>query len=201
MTSEDRSRNFIKRGGTQEPSSPEKQAQDHREATTLMVFYTSPADIPPSPKEPPQTDADKPATEVTSFGELPDHIKVTYPILPRRQLYVQASDIHVSRFDKSDIMQRSTQSRSLLRLRRLLLKPTSSTSRTCSKSSRMHRSNSLLRRRRRRFSLRHRRPCLTWSGPSACSASSSLKFHKFPSSQPFLRHQRRRASISRKYWL
>ncbi|GFF92074.1 hypothetical protein IFM60648_09621 [Aspergillus lentulus] len=76
MTSEDRSRNFIKRGGTQEPSSPEKQAQDHREATTLMVFYTSPADIPPSPKEPPQTDADKPATEVTSFGELPDHIKV-----------------------------------------------------------------------------------------------------------------------------
>ncbi|GIK01838.1 hypothetical protein Aspvir_005879 [Aspergillus viridinutans] len=76
MTSDDRSRNYIKRSGTQEPSSPEKHAQDHREATTLMVFYTSPADIPPSPKEPPQTDADEPLTEVTSFGELPDHIKV-----------------------------------------------------------------------------------------------------------------------------
>ncbi|KAH1919444.1 hypothetical protein KXV31_002190 [Aspergillus fumigatus] len=76
MTSEDRSRNYIKRGGTQEPSSPEKQAQNHREATTLMVFYTSPADIPSSPKEPPQTDTDEPVTEVISFGELPDHIKV-----------------------------------------------------------------------------------------------------------------------------
>lgn len=80
MTSDDRSRNYIKRGGTQEPSSPEKQAQDHREATTLMVFYTSPADIPPSPKEPPQTDVEEPVTDVTSFGELPDHIKVTHPI-------------------------------------------------------------------------------------------------------------------------
>ncbi|RHZ48883.1 uncharacterized protein CDV56_103618 [Aspergillus thermomutatus] len=76
MTSDDRSRNYIKRGGTQEPTSPEKQAQDHREATTLMVFYTSPADIPSSPKEPPQPDAEEPVTEVTSFGELPDHIKV-----------------------------------------------------------------------------------------------------------------------------
>ncbi|KAF7117351.1 hypothetical protein CNMCM5793_006100 [Aspergillus hiratsukae] len=76
MASDDRSRNYIKRGGTQEPSSPEKQAQEHREATTLMVFYTSAADIPPSPKEPPQADVEGPVTEVTSFGELPDHIKV-----------------------------------------------------------------------------------------------------------------------------
>jgi hypothetical protein len=113
MTSEDRSRNYIKRGGTQEPSSPEKQAQNHREATTLMVFYTSPADIPSSPKEPPQTDTDEPVTEVISFGELPDHIKVTHPILSCRQVSVRASDIHMSRFDKSDTTQRSTRSQPL----------------------------------------------------------------------------------------
>lgn len=76
MPSDERSRNYIKRGGTQEPSSQEKQAQEHREATTLMVFYTSAADIPPSPKEPPQLTAEEPTTDVTAFGELPDHIKV-----------------------------------------------------------------------------------------------------------------------------
>src|SRR6267378_3113571 len=43
----DQAGNFLKRGGSQEPTSPEKEAQEHREATTLMVFYTSPGDIPP----------------------------------------------------------------------------------------------------------------------------------------------------------
>lgn len=73
---DDRSRNYIKRGGTAEPTSPEKNAQEHREATTLMVFYTSPADVPSTPKEPPPADAEDTAPEVVSFGELPDHVKV-----------------------------------------------------------------------------------------------------------------------------
>ncbi|TPR06839.1 putative integral membrane protein [Aspergillus niger] len=72
---DDRSRNYIKRGGTAEPTSPEKNAQEHREATTLMVFYTSPADVPSTPKEPPPADAEDTAPEVVSFGELPDHVK------------------------------------------------------------------------------------------------------------------------------
>ncbi|KAL4895324.1 hypothetical protein BDV59DRAFT_153471 [Aspergillus ambiguus] len=67
--------NYTKRGGAQQPVSPEKTAQEHREATTLMVFYTSPAEVPPSPKEPPPSDAEESVPEVLSFGELPDHVK------------------------------------------------------------------------------------------------------------------------------
>lgn len=76
ITPDDRARNFIKRGGTQEPESLEKKAQEHREATTLMVFYTSPADVPSTPKEPPPPEAEETAPEVVVFGELPDHVKV-----------------------------------------------------------------------------------------------------------------------------
>lgn len=74
---DDRLRNFIKRGGTQQPDSPEKEAQERREATTLMVFYTSPSDIPPSPKEPPPPAEDEPVTEEVAFGQPGDHVKVS----------------------------------------------------------------------------------------------------------------------------
>ena len=67
--------NYIKRGGLQVPSSPEKEAQDHREATTLMVFYTSPADMPDTPKEPPSPDPHEVVPDVVPFGELPDFVK------------------------------------------------------------------------------------------------------------------------------
>lgn len=73
--------NFIKRGGEQVPDSPEKEAQNNREATTLMAFYTSPADIPPSPKEPPTSELnsqDEAAPELVFFGDIPDHVKVSY---------------------------------------------------------------------------------------------------------------------------
>ena len=72
---EQKGANFIKRGGEQQPSSPEKAAQEHRESTTLMVFYTSPADVPSSPKEPPVPEADEVVPDEVPFGELPDHIK------------------------------------------------------------------------------------------------------------------------------
>lgn len=67
---------FVKRGGPQLPTSPEREAQEHRESTTLMVFYTSPADMPDTPKEPPTPDPDEIVTEVLPFGELPDMVKV-----------------------------------------------------------------------------------------------------------------------------
>ncbi|KAL4809912.1 hypothetical protein BDV18DRAFT_50362 [Aspergillus unguis] len=73
-TSEIPPENNIKRGGAQQPDSPESKAQDHRETTTLMVFHTSPADIPSTPKEPPEPDSDETAPEAVSFGEPPDHI-------------------------------------------------------------------------------------------------------------------------------
>lgn len=77
IESEDQEKaNFIKRGGSQQPPSPEKEAQDSREATTLMVFYTSPADVPSSPKEPPAPDSDEVVPDEVPFGELPDDIKV-----------------------------------------------------------------------------------------------------------------------------
>ncbi|KAJ5623468.1 hypothetical protein N7490_012073 [Penicillium lividum] len=67
--------NFIKRGGNQIPNSPEKDAQDHRESTTLMAFHTSPADVPSTPKEPPAPEVDEAVPDAVQFGELPDHVK------------------------------------------------------------------------------------------------------------------------------
>jgi hypothetical protein len=73
-----RSANFIKRGGDELPVSTEKIAQDQREATTLMVFHTSPADVPSTPKEPPAADPNETVSEVIPFGEIPDNVKVCY---------------------------------------------------------------------------------------------------------------------------
>lgn len=77
-SAEARAANYVKRGGAQQPISPEAKAQEQREATTLMVFHTSPADVPPSAKEPPPPDSSETAPEVLSFGEPPDHVKVCW---------------------------------------------------------------------------------------------------------------------------
>ncbi|KAL4748633.1 hypothetical protein BDW72DRAFT_150251 [Aspergillus terricola var. indicus] len=74
-SAETRAANYVKRGGAQQPISPEAKAQEQREATTLMVFHTSPADVPPSAKEPPPPDSSETEPEVLSFGEPPDHVK------------------------------------------------------------------------------------------------------------------------------
>ncbi|KAL2867313.1 uncharacterized protein BJX67DRAFT_371979 [Aspergillus lucknowensis] len=84
---DDRARGYIKRAGIQNPTSPEARAQEHREATTLMVFYTSAADVPPSPKEPAPPDTDDAIPEVLSFGELPDHVKVCPGHFARQDKY------------------------------------------------------------------------------------------------------------------
>lgn len=76
LSNDDQANNFIKRGGSKEPESPEKVAQENREATTLMVFYTSPADVPISPKEPPEPTDDEPPTTELPFGEPDDKVKV-----------------------------------------------------------------------------------------------------------------------------
>lgn len=66
---DERNRNYIKRGGKQEPDSPEKIAQEQREQTTLMVVYALPSEIPPSPKEPPAGNDDENYDPPTPFGE------------------------------------------------------------------------------------------------------------------------------------
>ncbi|KAJ5475613.1 hypothetical protein N7539_007900 [Penicillium diatomitis] len=76
-SSEMKSANFIKRGGDEQPVSQEKSEQDQREATTLMVFHPSPADVPSTPKEPPAAaDPGESATEVVPFGDIPDNVKI-----------------------------------------------------------------------------------------------------------------------------
>jgi hypothetical protein len=65
---QERVKNYVKRGGPVEPSSEHKKAEEGRQATTLMVFYTSLADIPPSPREPSGDDFE-PADMETPFGE------------------------------------------------------------------------------------------------------------------------------------
>ncbi|KAF6218492.1 hypothetical protein HO133_005841 [Letharia lupina] len=45
-------RNYTSRGGKAEVKSDERTAQEQREFSTLMVIYTTPSDIPSSPREP-----------------------------------------------------------------------------------------------------------------------------------------------------
>lgn len=47
---------YATRGGEKTVTTPEQQAQERREALELMVVYTDPKDIPPSPKEPSHSD-------------------------------------------------------------------------------------------------------------------------------------------------
>ncbi|PGH14959.1 hypothetical protein AJ80_05722 [Polytolypa hystricis UAMH7299] len=71
----ERARNFSKTGGPNTPNSPEKLAQEQREATTLSVFYTSVSDIPFSPKEPPAADPDEAYDPEVPFGEPEEYVK------------------------------------------------------------------------------------------------------------------------------
>ena len=60
-------------GGEKEPECPEKQAQEEREASTLVVVYSTRTDIPATPVEA-DRDADGMVDEPQEFGKLPtDH--------------------------------------------------------------------------------------------------------------------------------
>ncbi|KAL9114684.1 MAG: hypothetical protein Q9227_001362 [Pyrenula ochraceoflavens] len=71
FSAQDTKDNYAPRGGPKPVDSPESEAQNSREETTLMVVYTSPADIPPSPKEPPSPadDEDDDYNPPQAFGE------------------------------------------------------------------------------------------------------------------------------------
>ena len=47
-----RQQSSVTRGGLIEVQSSERVLQEQRESSKLLVVYTSPADIPPSPSEP-----------------------------------------------------------------------------------------------------------------------------------------------------
>ena len=73
---EERERNYMPfGGGFNEPSCPEKEANVKRENATLMVYYSTNNDIPPSPKEPlEQTQENVSAGAVVHFGTPPDSV-------------------------------------------------------------------------------------------------------------------------------
>lgn len=194
IAEEDRSRNFVKRGGTQQPDSPEKLAQEHREAITLMVFYTSPEEVPPSPKEPPSPSPTETVPEEVPFGEPPDYIKVS--------LYADFVPVFLIlildyRPDKNTTIRWSTPSRHLLRNR---TPPMDRISRACLDYSKTRLSSQLspLSLRLRLCSNRHL--CLILSGRSICSVNSrhnrSRNCLKYPRSQ---RHNPHKVRTSNRF--
>ncbi|KAG9184925.1 hypothetical protein G6011_11755 [Alternaria panax] len=79
---EERQRNYIPYGGGEKvPECPERDANVQRENNTLMVYYSSPADIPPSPQEPAEQDNVSTGT-VVNFGTPPDKVLVRCPQPP-----------------------------------------------------------------------------------------------------------------------
>jgi hypothetical protein len=78
---DERVRNYMPfGGGAREPSCPEKEANVQRENATLMVYYSSADDIPPSPQEPAdQGLSSAPASGVINFGDPPEKVLSKYP--------------------------------------------------------------------------------------------------------------------------
>lgn len=72
---EELERNYTTRGGKVEIKSREREVQEQRELTTLMVIYTTSSDIPPSPREPSDPYSGEPVIEQT-FGMPSDETKV-----------------------------------------------------------------------------------------------------------------------------
>lgn len=60
---------FMGRGGVEKAESPESEAQDAREQTTLMVVYALPSDVPSTPKEAPAAGDEDDYSPLTAFGE------------------------------------------------------------------------------------------------------------------------------------
>ena len=72
---DERQRQYTTRGGLLEVRSQESALQEQREISKLLVVYTSPSDIPPSPTEPSDLPAEGPANEEI-FGQPGNETKV-----------------------------------------------------------------------------------------------------------------------------
>ena len=69
IPAEERERNFVRAGGSLKPDSASSRTQETFEQNTLMVVYALPADVPPSPKEPPPASDEDDYQPVAEFGE------------------------------------------------------------------------------------------------------------------------------------
>ena len=74
---EDLARNYTSRGGKLEVQSAERALQEQRELTTLVAIYTSPSDIPYSPREPPELFTSEVVQE-ENFGAPDNKVKVFF---------------------------------------------------------------------------------------------------------------------------
>lgn len=74
---EERERNCSTRGGLVEVKSQERAVHEQRELSTLMVVYTSIADVPPSPREPSDPYTGEQSQEL-SFGPPDEKTKVVH---------------------------------------------------------------------------------------------------------------------------
>lgn len=104
---EDRNKNYEPYGGgMNQVQSPERTVQEEHEASTLMVFYTSPGDIPPNPREPPEEEHQpypdaKPPVE---SGLPPDHSPYTIRSAHFAPLSQPAASVEAAVPDLSRIM-------------------------------------------------------------------------------------------------
>jgi hypothetical protein len=157
----------VKRGGPLEPESPHKKEEDARQATTLMVFYASLADIPPSPREP-SSDDFEPAEVEIPFGEPSAEFRVS------KYLSSKCSTNSISRNAKLEstlLVTHSCPTQPQAPTRLLICLQESN------KTSLNHKDFSFSTNNR----LRHSRSP-SWSEHSACSANSS--HHKLTRALP-----------------
>ena len=81
---QERDRNYETRGGKQAIESKHVAEQEEREKNTLMVIYTSEADIPSSPREPSGEDDGEPNIEQT-WGDPPEHVRQREAVFSAKQ--------------------------------------------------------------------------------------------------------------------
>ncbi|KAI9813288.1 MAG: hypothetical protein M1827_004230 [Pycnora praestabilis] len=84
-------RNYVTRGGYLSIESPEQLIQEKRELSTLMVIYTHPSDIPPSPREPSNPYSGEPS-EIVMFGT-PSELTTSRDIALRAEQNPQPSQV------------------------------------------------------------------------------------------------------------
>lgn len=76
LLKDERARNYEPHGGgLRKVASAERETQERREASTLMVVYASRSDIPPSPKEPAEPYTGE-HVAIVEFGNPPEDVAV-----------------------------------------------------------------------------------------------------------------------------
>ena len=104
---DERKRNYVPYGGGQlQPTCPERDANIAHDKATLEVFYSRPADIPHSPREPLVQDTQSSDGPFTTFGSPPDLVLNRLPQPPTTATTTSA--VPPIEFNLSSIVQQLT---------------------------------------------------------------------------------------------